>query len=468
MSYRHPKAQDHYRYKPAIDFVMESVTEGKLLEMLKGTENEAQVTAMMIEAMAQHSTGPGVRERLKKNQELVEALWNGVFWDREKAPEDKDEDISEDAFVYGNIQPSSGEALTAILDPFVDRASIVAHITPHIALAKEKEPSEFADFLTNMPGVASLAILAPETGVLSTIGKMISNEDQLSYAISAIRHLAQGIMLAKLSLGQSDDIYPPLVKVLREGEESSKAGILYDLENLLYGSTVSKMKFVKSGGIQPLLEIIALDDHDISRRAVSSLIALVTDFPEGAKAAIDAGATTVLKAKEDPDGIFERTTNALNLLESFKDTPAVDRIEFTSEAYAAFGEKLSDPGAMERLIQNLKSSMDEKQLAIAGGLLAVFADMLRSGSNTMLVLQALYEIYVADGVIVSGHNVAARVGERCGLPEALEPLTKSDIRQFFLGLGAQERPERQGYNLESQRFLEPSQVNQPLSLFWGG
>ncbi|KAG8748577.1 hypothetical protein FRC10_003711 [Ceratobasidium sp. 414] len=444
MSYRHPKGQELNRYKPAIDFVMESVTEEKLLEMLRGTENEAQVAAMMVEAMAQHSTDPEVQERLKKNQELVEALWNGVFWDGEKVSqvwcaymqlshgshsqdaEDKDEDISEDVFIYGNIQPSSGEALTAILDPFIDRTSIVAHITPHIAQAGEKVPSEFADFLTNMPGVASLAILASETGVLSTIGKMISNEEQLPFAVSALRHLAQGIMLAKLSLGQSDDVYPALVKVLREGEESTKNTILYDLESLLYGSTVSKMKFVKSGGIQPLLEIIALDDEDISRKAMSSLISLVTDFPEGAKAAIDAGAITVLEAKEDPNDIFERKTNALNLLESLGDTLAVDRIKFTPEAYAAFGKNLSDPGAMERLVQNLKSSMDEKQLAIAGGLLAVFADMLQSSSNTLLVLEALYEIYVADGVILSGHNVAARVGERCGLPEALEPLTRSE------------------------------------------
>ncbi|KAG9074035.1 hypothetical protein FRC06_010985 [Ceratobasidium sp. 370] len=426
MSYRHPKGQELYRYKPAIDFVMESVTEEKLLEMLKGTENEAQVAAMMIEAMAQHSTGPEVRERLKKNRELVEALWNGVFWDLEKAPEDKDGDISEGVFIYGNIQPSSGEALTAILDPFVDRTSIVAHITPHITQAKEKEPSEFADFLTNMPSVASLAILAPETEVLSTIGRMISIKDQLPFAMSALRHLAQGITLAKLSLGQSDDIYPALVKVLREGEESSKTTILYDLESLLYGSTLSKMKFAKSGGIQPLLEIIALDDEDISRKAMSSLISLVTDFPEGAKAAIDAGAITVLEAKEDPYDIFERKTNALQLLESLKDTPAIDRIEFTPEAYAAFGKKLSDPEAMKRLVQNLKSSTDEKQLAIAGGLLQVFTNMLRSSSNTLLVLEALYRIYVADGVILSGHNVAVRVGERCGLPEALEPLTKSE------------------------------------------
>ncbi|KAG8748575.1 hypothetical protein FRC10_003709 [Ceratobasidium sp. 414] len=83
--------------------------------------------------------------------------------------------------------------------------------------------------------------------------------------------------------------------------------------------------------------------------------------------------------------MFERRANALNLL-----------------------------GTMERLVQNLRSSMDEKQLAIAGGLLAVFVDMLRSSSNTMLVLEALYEIYVADGVIIKAL-------------EPLEPLSEDDV-----------------------------------------
>ncbi|KAG8708706.1 hypothetical protein FRC12_015524 [Ceratobasidium sp. 428] len=81
---------------------------------------------------------------------------------------------------------------------------------------------------------------------------------------------------------------------------------------------------------------------------------------------------------------------------------------------------------MKRLVENLKSSTDEKHLAIAGGILPVFADMLRSSSNPFLVLEALYAIYVADGVVMSGANIAASVGVKAGLPDALKPLVQSE------------------------------------------
>jgi hypothetical protein len=69
------------QYQIGIDFVMQSVTEAKLLEMLRGTVDEAKVAADMIESMARHAIGSKTQTRLKKNQALVEALWNGVFWD---------------------------------------------------------------------------------------------------------------------------------------------------------------------------------------------------------------------------------------------------------------------------------------------------------------------------------------------------------------------------------------------------
>ncbi|KAG8678830.1 hypothetical protein FRC09_019507, partial [Ceratobasidium sp. 395] len=324
--YRHPNAQmSDNGYKPAIDFVMKNVTEEKLVQMLQGTENEAKVAASMIEAMARHSTGPEVREKLRKNQQLVEGLWNG-------APEDKDEDISDDAFLYGNIRPSSGDALTEILDPFLDRATMITHITPHLAQAKEKESYEFTSFITDMPAVASLAVLAPETGVLSAVAKLISDEEQLPYAMSALQHLSRGLILAKWSLGQSDEIYPAIVKMLQKGDESIKNTILSDLEFLIYSSTVTKMKFIKSGGIKPLLEAVGLEDERVSRKAIATLIYLVTDYPEGAKAVIDAGAVEILKTKDDSDDIFKHKTSALELLETLKDVPEVDRIELTVEA----------------------------------------------------------------------------------------------------------------------------------------
>ncbi|CEL57407.1 hypothetical protein RSOLAG1IB_02146 [Rhizoctonia solani AG-1 IB] len=84
-AYRHPEAEDLSRYKPGVDYVLEVVTEDILVEMLKGTSEEVKVAAEMIQSMASRSTGTAVADRLKKNKELVEALWNGVFWDEEKA-----------------------------------------------------------------------------------------------------------------------------------------------------------------------------------------------------------------------------------------------------------------------------------------------------------------------------------------------------------------------------------------------
>ncbi|QRV76347.1 DNA mismatch repair protein MutS [Ceratobasidium sp. AG-Ba] len=425
MTYRHPRGNATSRYKPAIDFVTESVKEEKLVEMLKGTENEVTVAAEMVEAIVRHSKGPEVRARFKKNQELLEGLWNGVFWDPEKAPEDQDGDISDDAFVYGNIRPSCGDALSQILDPLADHAGIIKHVAPKIAKFKDMEAFEFNGALTDTPAVASFAIMAPETGVLSRVSEIIPGED-LPHAMSIIRHLARGVTLAKVTLGQSDDIYPALVKVLQEGEDLYKEIVVDDLEFLLSGSTVSKTKFLKSGGMKPLLGFISSEDRNVSRKATYALTALVAGFPEGAKEAIEAGAISALEAKEDPNDMLRRVSSALDLLKELKDAPSIDRIEFTPEAYAAFGKTLSEPGAMDRLTQNLKSSGDEKELAIAGGLLTVFADMLRSGSDPMPVLEALYTIYVADGVLVNGLNPPAIAGQACGLPDALRPLMESE------------------------------------------
>ncbi|KAG8749761.1 hypothetical protein FRC12_013236 [Ceratobasidium sp. 428] len=303
---------------------------------------------------------------------------------------------------------------------------MITHITPHLAQAKEKEPYEFTSFITDMPAVASLAVLAPETGVLSAVAKLISDEEQLPYAMSALQHLSRGLILAKWSLGQSDEIYPAIVKMLQKGDESIKNTILSHLEFLIYSSTVTKMKFIKSGGIKPLLEAVDLEDERVSRKAMATLIYLVTDYPEGAKAVIDAGAVEILKTKDDSDDIFKHKTSALELLETLKDAPEVDRIQLTVEAYTALGKQLSEPGMMERLVENLKSSTDEKHLTIAGGILPVFADMLRSSSNPFPVLEALYAIYVADGVVMSGANIAASVGVQAGLPDALKPLVQSE------------------------------------------
>lgn len=84
MGYRHPKSEDSAWYEPGIDFVTESVSGERLAATLKGTRDEAKVAAGMVELVARHSTGTEVRDRLRKNEELVELLWNGVFWDEEK------------------------------------------------------------------------------------------------------------------------------------------------------------------------------------------------------------------------------------------------------------------------------------------------------------------------------------------------------------------------------------------------
>lgn len=84
MGYRHPKGDSATQYKPAVDFVTESVSSEKLVAMLKGNSEEVKVAAAMVELMARHSTGFEVQDRLGKNEKLVELLWDGVFWDEEK------------------------------------------------------------------------------------------------------------------------------------------------------------------------------------------------------------------------------------------------------------------------------------------------------------------------------------------------------------------------------------------------
>ncbi|KAF8609139.1 hypothetical protein BDV93DRAFT_550681 [Ceratobasidium sp. AG-I] len=420
MGYRHPKSENIARYKPGIDFVMESVSEEKLVAMLKGNGEEAKVAAEVVSLMARHSTGMEVRDRLKRNEELVELLWNGVFWDEDKAPPNEDEDISEDIWVYGNIEISSGEALTEILNPFTDRASIVAHITPRLEQFNDKEPTEFSEFVEKLPAIASLAVLTPETGVLSRLSEMIANEEQLPYAMQALRHLSQGSMLAKVSLGQSDHIYPAIVKLLQEGTDDSKTTVLLDLEAFLSASTVSRTRFMKEGGIKALLDIIPSDDATLSNKAASTLVSFLTDFPEGAQPTIDAGATPILESKKDEDDIFDRVGSALTLLEELKTAPPVERIEFTPDAYAAFGKKLSDPAALEQLKKNLESSQDEKQLAVVAGLPTVLTDLLRSSSEPKLLLQVLQTLFVIDGLVWDGYTIALNVAQRCGLWEVLK------------------------------------------------
>lgn len=77
MSYQHLK-NDENRYELGM-FVLKSVTEDKLLEMLKGTLDEATAAAAMIEAMSRFPTGRETRGRLRQNNELVEALWNCIL-----------------------------------------------------------------------------------------------------------------------------------------------------------------------------------------------------------------------------------------------------------------------------------------------------------------------------------------------------------------------------------------------------
>ncbi|CAE6428584.1 unnamed protein product [Rhizoctonia solani] len=419
-AYRHPEAEDFSRYKPGVDFVLEVVTEDILVEMLKGTSDEVKVAAEMIQSMASRSIGTEVADRLKKNKELVEALWNG-------APESQDQDISEDVFLYGNVESSSAGALSALLDPFDDLDSITQHITPHIAGLSDKDWFEFHGIVEKFPAVASLAVLKPETQVLSTTAKMTTHIEQIPFAMQLFREFSQGTMLAKVYLGQSDDVYPALVKVLQGEDESAKAAVLLDLDNLLFLSTVSKIRFTKEGGIKALLDIVVSDSDEIhTRYALATLQHLLDNFPEGVQVAINAGAIPILESRRNPDSLFDHAGDTLTIIESQKDAPLIDRIEFTPEAYAELGKKLPDPAVLERLTKNFESSMDEKQLGIAAGLASVLAGFLQSSSELKPVLKALNGLLVIDGQGWQGFKVVQRAAERCALPELLQPLMENE------------------------------------------
>ena len=84
MVYRHPNGENLARYQPGIDFVTESVDEDKLFAMLKGTRDEAKVAAEIVKLTARYSTQPEVRDSMNMSKELIDLLWNGVFWDEEK------------------------------------------------------------------------------------------------------------------------------------------------------------------------------------------------------------------------------------------------------------------------------------------------------------------------------------------------------------------------------------------------
>ncbi|CUA77601.1 DNA mismatch repair protein MutS [Bartonella bacilliformis KC583] [Rhizoctonia solani] len=425
--YRHPEAEDYSRYKPGVDFVLEVVTEDILAEMLKGTSDEVKVAAEMIQSMAGRSTGSEVANRLKKNKEIIEALWNAVFWDEDKAPPSQDQDISEDVFFYGNVEGSSASALSVLLDPLADLDSITEHIAPHITGLGDKDWFEFHGIVEKFPAIASLAILKPEIGVLSTLSKMTTQIEQLPFAMQLFRELSRGTMLAKVHIGQSDDVYAALVKVLQGEDESARSLVLLELDSMLSGSTVSNLKFMKEGGVKALLDIIASDtDTTDTRYALTILENFLENFPEGVQAAIDAGAIPILKSRYNPDDYFDRAGVALQKIESQKDAPLVDRIEFSAEAYAELGKKLPDPQVLERFIKNFESSMDERQLGIAGGLAPVLTKLLCSSPDPKPALKALKALLVIDGQGWQGFTVVQRTGEQCGLPEHLKPLTKSE------------------------------------------
>ncbi|CEL57408.1 hypothetical protein RSOLAG1IB_02147 [Rhizoctonia solani AG-1 IB] len=272
---------------------------------------------------------------------------------------------------------------------------------------------EWSDFYTvveKFPAVASLAVLKPETQVLSITAKMTTQIEQLPFAMRLFREFSQGTMLAKVYLGQSDYVYPALVKALESEDESARSLVIMDLENLLFLSTVSKLRFVKEGGIKALLDIIVSDSDQLhTRYALGALQNLLDNFPEGVQAAIDVDSIPILESKRNPDDLFDRAGDALSIIESQKDAPLVDRIEFTPEAYAELGKKLPDPAVLERLTKNFESSMDEKQLGIAAG--------LTSALNALLVI---------DGQGWQGFKVIQRAAEQCGLPELIKPLMEND------------------------------------------
>ncbi|KAF8741941.1 hypothetical protein RHS02_04233, partial [Rhizoctonia solani] len=428
-AYRHPEAEDFSRHKPGIEFVLEVVTDDILLDMLNGTSDEVKVAAEMIQSMASRSVGTEVADRFKKNTRIVEALWKGVFWDEDKASLAilyTHQDISEDVFLYGNVESSSASALSAFLDPFEDLDSITQHIAPHIDGISDKEWFEFHGIVEKFPAVASLAVLKPETQVLSTTAKMTTQIEQLPFAMQLFREFSLG-MLARAYIGQSDDVYPALVKVLQDEDESAKSLVLLDLDNLLFLSNVSKLRFMKEGGIKALLDIVVSDSDEVhTRYALDTLRHLLDNFPEGVQAAIDVGAVPILEPRRNPDNLFDRVGDVLGIIESHKDTPMIDRIEFTPEAYAELGKKIPDPAVLERLTRNFEASMDEKQLGIAAGLVPVLAGLLESSSNLEQTLKALNALLVIDGQGWQGFKIIQRAAERCGLPGLLEPLIESE------------------------------------------
>ncbi|KAF8760873.1 hypothetical protein RHS01_01103 [Rhizoctonia solani] len=384
-AYRHPEAEDFSCHKPGVEFILEVVTDDILLDMFKW-----------------HERRKSVADRFKKNTRIVEALWKG-------APESQDQDISEDVFLYGNVESSSASALSAFLDPFEDLDSITQHISPHIDGISDKEWFEFHGIVEKFPAVASLAVLKPETQVLSTTAKMTTQIEQLPFAMQLFREFSLG-MLARAYIGQSDDVYPALVKVLQDGDESAKSLVLLDLDNLLFLSNVSKLRFMKEGGIKALLDIVVSDSDEVhTRYALDTLRHLLDNFPEGVQAAIDVGAVPILEPRRNPDNLFDRVGDVLGIIESHKDTPVIDRIEFTPEAYAELGKKLPDPA-----------------LGIAAGLVPVLAGLLESSSNLEQVLKALNALLVIDGQGWQGFKIIQRAAERCGLPGLLEPLIESE------------------------------------------
>ncbi|KAG8750952.1 hypothetical protein FRC11_009862, partial [Ceratobasidium sp. 423] len=255
---------------------------------------------------------------------------------------------------------------------------------------------------------------------------MTTEIEQIPFAMQLLRELSQGTMLVKVHIGQSDDVYAALVKVLQGEDESAKSLVLLNLDTLLSGSTVSKLRFMKEGGIKALLDVVVSDvDATHSRYTLTTLENFLENFP-GVQAAVDAGAVPTLKSKHNPDNYFDSAGGALKNIESQKDALPIDRIEFTPEAYAELGKKLPGPEVLERLTKNFESLMDEKQLGIAGGLVPVLTGLLCSSSNPEPALKALKAVLVIDGQGWQGFKVVQRVGVQCSLPELLKPLTKSE------------------------------------------
>lgn len=330
---------------------------------------------------------------------------------------------------YGIATYSNKDALDELLDPITDRASIVAHIIPHLEQLKGEEPTEYAAFLGHIPSTASLILLKPEAGILSRLSSIIATEERLLAVMSALGDLDRGLILAQVFFCQSDDVYPALVKVLQEGTDDNKVEVATVLGRFLDSSAAARVRFMQVGGIKALLDLIPSDNFELSIRATSTLASLLTNFPEGVQPMIDAGAIPILESMKDDENISETVGYTLGLLEELKTASAIGRIEFTPEAYAAFGKKLPDPEALEQLKKNLESSQDEKQLAIVGGLTEVLTDLVRSTSEPKPLLQVLQTLFVFDDQPWDGHDIAVRVAGRCRLSEALKPLVESEDKE---------------------------------------